>query len=1323
MAHGSSNFKEGILSAMHENLNEELSGAAQEVNKIDEKVKSLKKDVDATTQSFKKMGDEAEEAGKKVRTVNKQTVATRDPSSAFEFMTESSSKNARSYLKTEETLLRELTQAWDDYNKKLTTAHNARSEATKAVATNQLKKSAEQVYKLGNSYSSLGKDVSVVSKDINKLISEMNEASKTGKATSEGFTVNKNLRSVYDLESFNKLRESMHTLAEAGYTVNDVFGKIKNAGRVDPGIEAQFNKIAKSAENARIEEEELRLEQERLKRQEREVAEAERKAAEERKSKTMFLDQESIDAFTKSLTTAVEKMAQLKSETGGTNGAFSFDETQFAQLSTLFADIESHLKSMREVFVDVGDGQEFSPLFTTLNKLEAQINSVKEAVGNIKLNMDIGSAVDNRVNTKISQTNTRRLDAYRKLFEDIKAKGKLTKRSFQYSEDEGVDANQLVGEYQALIKEIETKYGKDHIRKMFADQYKEVKNAQAAFNAATAKSPVNSISEMFKPDTSGMEAAIKGLKQDIADLVAESKQFSSSFKLDGSDGLALEKTLQAVKSISVEIVKYLSQINEKILSSASAEEVLARNAQQAAENMKAQGAVVNSQNEAVARSLMSEFGLGRSIFGSLTEELSKSGDMYSSIDKVLQLIVNKMNEASAQTSMFTEQYKQVRDFVSKSKIHIDPTFAQEFGDEWNKVRATIGTKSMVKSGGTDIQTFIDELNGALGHVVEQGTSAQDSLRNLYEFLTNNKIKNIVKIEDIREQANSAIDRALGLAEANEKIKLSAEQAREQEELLVGTLSKNGYKNPKASISPNGKVNVELTDEVDGKVQKVTTEYKNLDAVMKAIANNELLKGKGSATGVINLENYVKKLTSAMNAEYDAEIKLERAKQNNKYTKEQIALYQAEYDSLKKKTDEIIRQSEAYLEANNAVKAYEDARSNTSKKRTELEVIKNNVIKGKGESASASIDGVKELEKVYKNIFKAQSDVLRAQQANKTEAQIKPYKDRVKFLIQEKSELKKSLDLELEKLKVIDAEAKAKAKKSKDYATLNSLSNPHMDAELANVFKGQLDTVYEDISKIASSSDMLVWPSLNRINGELLALKKNAESLGIVFTEEGANFDKVQQNKKTQVENLIKAFNKLKSSIKDSDFINSGSLGKGIGAISPDVPLGTEEAYSQMKQYFEMATKISAENVKWQQSGFDLVGTFKNQAGELKKVTLSAREMGKVVRMVESDMKTLSTFDKIFNPLVNKIKQLTVYFSTFTLMMRVINSVKEGVASVKELNTALTEFQVVTKSSDSYLQSFTKNAQEAAKAVASTTSELVESATNWSRLGMLYCPFV
>lgn len=72
-------------------------------------------------------------------------------------------------------------------------------------------------------------------------------------------------------------------------------------------------------------------------------------------------------------------------------------------------------------------------------------------------------------------------------------------------------------------------------------------------------------------------------------------------------------------------------------------------------------------------------------------------------------------------------------------------------------------------------------------------------------------------------------------------------------------------------------------------------------------------------------------------------------------------------------------------------------------------------------------------------------------------------------------------------------------------------------------------------------------------------------------------------------------------------------------------------------------------------------------------------------------------------------------STF-LVMKGIQSVKGGLSTVKELDTALVDLKKTTTATNSELESFYYKANKIAKQLGATTQEVIQATADWSRLG-------
>lgn len=122
----------------------------------------------------------------------------------------------------------------------------------------------------------------------------------------------------------------------------------------------------------------------------------------------------------KSITTLIQN---LIAESNKVKNTEIFNSEQFTKIEGLFENIESHLSSIKKVFVDVGDGNEFSPLLSTIDKINSSISELSSSVKNIGFNMNIDVGSDTELEAKIQSKMSNALQAYQRLFEHIKMSG------------------------------------------------------------------------------------------------------------------------------------------------------------------------------------------------------------------------------------------------------------------------------------------------------------------------------------------------------------------------------------------------------------------------------------------------------------------------------------------------------------------------------------------------------------------------------------------------------------------------------------------------------------------------------------------------------------------------------------------------------------------------------------------------------------------------------------------------------------------------------------------------------------------------------------
>ena len=136
---------------------------------------------------------------------------------------------------------------------------------------------------------------------------------------------------------------------------------------------------------------------------------------------------EGIEETVKSLDKLLDVVKSIASGKGFGTGSGNgngignsiIDENQLKTVIDLFTKMESNLASIKKIFVDVGDGEEFSPLFSMINKINSSISELSSSVKGIGLNMNIDVGSDTELEAKIQSKMSNALQAYQRLFEHI----------------------------------------------------------------------------------------------------------------------------------------------------------------------------------------------------------------------------------------------------------------------------------------------------------------------------------------------------------------------------------------------------------------------------------------------------------------------------------------------------------------------------------------------------------------------------------------------------------------------------------------------------------------------------------------------------------------------------------------------------------------------------------------------------------------------------------------------------------------------------------------------------------------------------------------
>ena len=131
----------------------------------------------------------------------------------------------------------------------------------------------------------------------------------------------------------------------------------------------------------------------------------------------------------------------------------------------------------------------------------------------------------------------------------------------------------------------------------------------------------------------------------------------------------------------------------------------------------------------------------------------------------------------------------------------------------------------------------------------------------------------------------------------------------------------------------------------------------------------------------------------------------------------------------------------------------------------------------------------------------------------------------------------------------------------------------------------------------------------------------------------------------------------------------------------------------------------------------LVDEYRNLAANGKVLVTDTQRIAKAFK--EADVSAAAAGLKgrsFFEQISGAAKSLTRYFGVSSLIYNSFSSIKNGISTVVELDTALVDLKKTTDGTEAQLNSFYYSANETAKSLGVTTKEVIQAASSWSRLG-------
>lgn len=155
----------------------------------------------------------------------------------------------------------------------------------------------------------------------------------------------------------------------------------------------------------------------------------------------------------------------------------------------------------------------------------------------------------------------------------------------------------------------------------------------------------------------------------------------------------------------------------------------------------------------------------------------------------------------------------------------------------------------------------------------------------------------------------------------------------------------------------------------------------------------------------------------------------------------------------------------------------------------------------------------------------------------------------------------------------------------------------------------------------------------------------------------------------------------------------------------------------LKRAVEQFHGKQAEIGKFNSAMTELSYRVKNSDGTFSTFTAKLDATGtKIVEVASKTNVAKGSFGKFFDSIRTKFMDAMKVFSGYNLFFKIIDEVRKGIASITEIDSALTELKKVTDETDETYAQFLKTMSKTGAEVGATVSNLTNMAANWARLG-------
>lgn len=275
-------------------------------------------------------------------------------------------------------------------------------------------------------------------------------------------------------------------------------------------------------------------------------------------------DEESL----KSITALFQKLID---ETNQTKNTEVFNTEQFTKLESLFTSIESSLSSIKGVLVDVGDGEELSPLLKTIANVESGIDKLSSSIKGIGLNMNIDLGSDTEMEAKAEAKISNALQAYQRLFDHIKMSSVggqiITDKFFDFDINQFDTSMSKLQAYKKFIENMRNEAkqmfnGKDVLytdtdRKYWTQASSAMGQVTKTFNEMKAASDTNPLENIFgKTDLTEVLNQLSAIVSKLDEISMSANRFTDVFK----NGLNVNASVEEIEKLTNRVKELESEL-------------------------------------------------------------------------------------------------------------------------------------------------------------------------------------------------------------------------------------------------------------------------------------------------------------------------------------------------------------------------------------------------------------------------------------------------------------------------------------------------------------------------------------------------------------------------------------------------------------------------------------------------------------------------------------------------------------------------------------------------------------------------------------------